>query len=161
VDVAHRPVYTDKDVPGLGKNFMREIARVEGVEAYTFYIRYYALKGLYFAVRFALQQKQDPARVLETGYVNDPRYEHELALLQSEFPGRSVVELLRELVHAQEKVFADTQLSKEKDNFRGIRIIPDYAEVHLPASEDPFVKATQQETVELKADVESLLKRLD
>lgn len=161
VDVAHRPVYTDKDVPGLGKNFMREIARIEGIDAYTFYIRYYALKGLYFAVRFALQQKQDPARVLETGYVNDPRYEHELALLQSEFPGRSVGELLRELVHAQEKVLADTQLSKEKDNFRGIRIIPDYAEVHLPASEDPFVKATQQETAELKADVESLLKRLD
>ena len=45
------PVYIDKDIPGLGKNFMKESARVEGLKAYTFYVRLYALKGLHFSLR--------------------------------------------------------------------------------------------------------------
>lgn len=160
IDVARRPVYTDKDIPGLGKNFLKETARLQGIEAYTFYIRLYALKGLYFAVRFCAQKKGDFKRVLEADYISDPRYDHELALLLSEFPGREVPDLLRELVKASEKVSADTLLSKDKDDFRGVRIIPDYADVHVPASDDPFVKATRQEAAELKADVEAILNRM-
>ena len=40
---------------GIGKNFMKDTARLEGIEAYTFYIRLYALKGLYFAIKFCLE----------------------------------------------------------------------------------------------------------
>ncbi|HYF50307.1 MAG TPA: DUF4954 family protein [Planctomycetota bacterium] len=160
VDAARRPVYTDKDIPGLGKNFLKETARLEGIDAYTFYIRLYALKGLYFAVRFCLQHKKDIKNVLEPHYIGDPRYDHELNLLLQEFPGKSVRALLEELCVAHEKLFADTMLSKEKDNFRGVRIIPDYKEVHLPAADDPFVKATQQETEEIKEEVFEILKRI-
>jgi hypothetical protein len=161
VDAAKRPVYTDKDIPGLGKNFLKETARVEGIEAYTFYIRLYALKGLYFAVRYCLQnKKQDVRNVLEPHYIGDPRYEHELGLLLSEYPGKTIPELLQELVVVYEKMYADTMLSKEKDNFRGVRIIPDYSQVHFPAADDPFVKATQQETDEIKSEVDEILKRL-
>ncbi|MGD0092580.1 MAG: DUF4954 family protein [Planctomycetota bacterium] len=153
-------VYTDKDIPGLGKNFLEERARRSGIEAYTFYIRLYALKGLLFSVKFCLQQGRDANRVLEPEYVSDPRYEHERALLCQEFPGRNVKQLLHELVAAHEKVAADTLLSKEKDDFRGVRIIPDYITVHVPAREDPFVKVTQHEVMELKAEVAELLKKL-
>ena len=109
-------------------------------------------------MRYCHKQNRDLARVLEPGFINDPRYEHELALLQTEFPGQNMPELLRELVRAQQKMAADTLLSKEKDNFRGVRIIPDYADVHLPASEDPFVKATFAETTALQNEVEELLR---
>jgi hypothetical protein len=156
----HRPIFTDKDIPGLGKNFMKETARLEGIEAYTFYIRFYALKGLYFAVRFCLEHDRDVGRVMERGIIGDPRYDHELSLLESEFPGKGVRELLPELIAAYEKMAADTLLSKEKDNFRGIRIIPDYAGVHLPAKEDTFVRATIQETAEIKEAIERILSKI-
>lgn len=39
-------VYTDKQVAGLGKNYMRETARNEAVAAYTFFIQLYALDAL-------------------------------------------------------------------------------------------------------------------
>lgn len=39
-------VYTDKQVTGLGKNYMRETARKEAVAAYTFFIQLYALNAL-------------------------------------------------------------------------------------------------------------------
>ena len=160
IDSSRRPVYTDKDIPGLGKNFMKETARLEGIEAYSFYIRLYALKGLFFAVKFSLQNGPDANSLLETGAIGDPRYEHEQALLLSEFPGRSVKDLLGELVAANEKVAADTLLSKEKDDFRGVRIVPDYASAHTPAREDPFVRITLKDTEELKIEVDAILKQI-
>jgi hypothetical protein len=39
-------VYTDREVRGLGKNYMRESSRRAGIEAYTFFIRLYALDAL-------------------------------------------------------------------------------------------------------------------
>jgi hypothetical protein len=115
---------------------------------------------LYFAVRFCLEHDRDVGRVMERGIIGDPRYDHELSLLESEFPGKGVRELLPELVAAYEKMAADTLLSKEKDNFRGIRIIPDYAGVHLPAKEDTFVRATIQETAEIKEAIERILSKI-
>ena len=38
-------LYTDKDVKGLGKNYMKEDARKRAIKAYTFYIQYYGLMG--------------------------------------------------------------------------------------------------------------------
>jgi len=161
VDQARRPVYTDKDIPGLGKNFMKETARLEGVESYTFYIRYYALKGLYFGVKFCMQHdRRELHRLLEPNYLADPRYEHERALLVSEFPGKDIKALLNELIVAHDKMAADTLLSKEKDDFRGVRIIPDYASVHLPAKEDTFVRITLQEAVEQKDEISQILRML-
>ena len=155
-----RPVYTDKDIPGLGKNFMKETARLEGIDAYTFYIRLYALKGLLFAVKFCLQQDLEISGVLEPGLISDPRYEHELKLILSEYPGKAISELLGELVVLHEKMAADTLLSKEKDDFRGVRIVPDYAEVHPPAKEDRFVKITLREAHELKLEVDAILMQI-
>lgn len=43
-------VYTDKQVAGLGKNYMRETARNEAVTAYTFFIQLYTLDALLFHV---------------------------------------------------------------------------------------------------------------
>jgi len=160
VDTAGRPVYTEKDVPGLGKNFMKETARLEGISAYTFYIRLYALKGLLFAVKFCLQQNVNPSKALEPGFINDPRYVHELAVMNMEFPGWTVRELLNELAASHDRLAADTLLSKEKDDFRGVRVIPDYAAVHTQARDDQFVRTTTTETEELKAEVALLLKRL-
>lgn len=40
------PVFTDKQVAGLGKNYMRESSRTAGITAYTFFIQLFALGAL-------------------------------------------------------------------------------------------------------------------
>ena len=42
-----QPVYTDKQIKGLGKNYLKEQSRVAAIETYTYYTQYYALRGLY------------------------------------------------------------------------------------------------------------------
>lgn len=39
-------VYMDKQVKGLGKNYMRESSRRAGIAAYTFFIKLYAVEAL-------------------------------------------------------------------------------------------------------------------
>ncbi|MCX7020161.1 MAG: DUF4954 family protein [bacterium] len=153
-----KSLYTDKDVKGLGKNYMKEDARIRGMKAYTFYIRYYALLGLKKRVEKVLAETSKPViGVILTQVTNDPRWEHERAVLERELPGKDVAELLWLLIEHQEKIAKDVQTSKEKDDQRGVRIIPDYAYAHEPASQDGFVKETWRVTQELKASVKKLL----
>ncbi|AXA37378.1 MAG: DUF4954 family protein [Candidatus Hydrogenedentota bacterium] len=156
-----KPVYTDKDIKGLGKNYMQESSRKKGIEAYTFYIQYYALNGLKKRVEKILAEKGAAAvkNVLNEAS-EDPRWEHERKVLVAEFPGKDVKELLQLLVQYQEKIAKDVQTSKEKDDNRGARIIPDYVHAHAPATSDSFVKETWEVTKKLAADVEALVKQL-
>ncbi len=156
-----KEVYTDKDIKGLGKNYMLEASRKKGIEAYTFYIQLYALNGLKKKLEKTLAEKGSAAvKDILTAASDDPRWEHERQVLLAEFPGKDVKELLKLLVEYQEKVAKDVQVSKEKDDKRGARIIPDYAHAHAPAEQDGFVKETWEATKKLKADVEALLAQL-
>jgi hypothetical protein len=156
-----KKVYSDKDVKGLGKNFMLESSRVKAIEAYTFYIQFYGINGLKKKIEKTLAEKSSAAiSEILTAKSDDPRWEHERSVLASEFPGKGVKELLALLVEYQEKVATDVQVSKEKDDHRGSRIIPDYGHAHAPAASDGFVKETWEVTKKLKADVEELVKKL-
>ena len=154
-DESGQPVFTDREVKGLGKSYMKEAARTAGIEAYTFYIRYYALLGLKRSLA-----KGAKASDLLSAKTADARWEHERAILNADFKGRPLKEMLGELLKAQEKIARDTQESKEKDDQRGVRIIPDYAEAHAPAKDDSFVKETHKVTAALKTEVEALLAKL-
>jgi len=154
-----KKIYTDKDVKGLGKNYMLEASRVSGIEAYTFYIKYYALLGLKKAVAkfFAEGKKVDD--ILEKKS-DCPRWEHERAILKAELPNNDIKANLKLLAEMQEEIAKSTQVSKEKDDKRGARTIKDYSLAHKPASEDGFVKETWKLTNETKAEIEELLKKL-
>lgn len=158
---AEKAIYTDKDIKGLGKNYMLEASRKTGIEAYTFYIGYYALCGLKTQVEKVLAEKGKGGIVslLSTATV-DSRWEHERAILAQEFSGKDVSALLGLLVEAQEKIAKDVQVSKEKDDKRGERIIADYAHAHAPASTDGFVKETIELTKKMRAEVEAILEKL-
>ena len=148
-----KKVYTDKDINGTGKNYMLEESRSAGIEAYTFYIKYYALMGL--KKQLASNKK---AKDVLTKKTQDPRWEHERLLLSQELPENSIEDNLKLLISMQEKIAKDVQVSKEKDDIRGARIINDYPQAHAPASEDSFVKQTHQETAQIKKEIEALLK---
>jgi hypothetical protein len=156
-----KDLYTDKNIRGLGKNYLLEENRVSGIEAYTFYITYYALLGLKkrIAELLARGDKHAAAQVLST-QSDDTRWEHERTILQREIPSNDVAANLKLLSTMQEKIAHDVQSSKEKDDKRGARVIADYADAHPPASEDNFVKETWKATEELKKEVESILAQL-
>lgn len=154
-----KEIYTDKDIPGLGKNYMLEENRKPAIEAYTFYIRYYALLGLKEQAERAISEGRDVEGLLDAPS-SDPKWEHQRRTIAEELPGKGVAELLRTLREMQEKVARDIEESKRKDDRRGTRIIPDYMDAHTPAEEDKFVRQTWEETKKLQAEIDELLSKL-
>ena len=69
-------------------------------------------------------------------------------------------DLLQTLAEQQEKIAAQVQSSKEKDDHRGAEVIEDYTLAHKPAKDDGFVKETWAVTAKMKEEIQSLLKAL-
>ena len=156
-----KELYTDKDIPGLGKNYMLERSRLKAIDTYTFYLRYYALLGLRREVARLVTEKKTPAaRRLLTTRTHQARWEHERHILTQELPQGDVRGNLELLLEYQRKIGADVQESKRKDDLRGARVIDDYTEAHTLAEDDPFVKQTWAETKALEAEVKKLLSAL-
>lgn len=148
-------LYTDRDIAGLGKNFMMETARRGAVETYSFYIRYYALRGFYTQVEKTLAAEPGCGiREVLARQADNFRWQHERDVLSQEFPGLSAPELFYQLSQHQEKVARDVQASKERDDSRGMRIISDYRDAHAPASQDTFVQMMWKQTRELELQIE-------
>jgi len=147
--------YTSKDIKGIGKNYLSEKSRRAGIEAYSFYIKYYALMGLKKQL-----EKNKRSKDILTKKSQDARWEHERIILNQELPNNSIEDNLKLLVTQQERIAKDVQTSKEKDDVRGARTIADYPEAHAPAADDSFVKKTHEETAQLKKEVEALLKEV-
>jgi hypothetical protein len=153
-----REVYTDRDIEGLGANVLPERARLRAVEAYRFFIRHYALLGLKEALAGGRAGSWD--RLL-TRPSADPRWEHQRRLLTEELGVCDAAAALRELHAMLEKVARDVEQSKAKDDERGRRVLDDYAQTHVPAHADPFVKQTWAETRKTQAEIERLLGLLE
>ncbi len=147
-----KQMYTEKDVPGMGKNYMTEDARKNGVDAYTFYIRYYALKGLLKK----LADGADAAKVL-TAKTRNAEWDFQRQLLADEFKAETDPKaLLKKLAEMQQHIAAEVQSSKEKDDKRGAKTIPGYEAAHKPAADDGFVKETRKVSDELLALIAKL-----
>jgi len=153
-DEAGQAVFTDKEVKGLGKNYLKEAARKAGIAAYTFYIKYYALNG----VKCCLQAGGG-SDMLNHDY-NNVDWAHERKVLNAEYLAAKPKDLLNELKDKLMQIAKDTQESKEKDDQRGVRIIADYAEAHKPAKNDGFVKETHEAVAKQCAEIDALLAKL-
>ncbi len=153
-----KPVYTEKDIPGLGKNYMKEESRLAGIQAYTDFIELYALRGFKAQVERLVQQgRASEVTNLLTQQTNDPVWEHQRALFATEavlkaWSSRPRL-LLTRLVGDEREVAEGVETSKRKDDERGVKIIDDYLEVHTSAENDAFVKATWDNFRELEAGV--------
>ena len=151
-------LYTDLDIAGLGKNFLMEQTRRAAVEAYTFYIRYYALRGFYQQAEKTLAGEPScDIREVLARQADNFRWQHERDVLSQEFPGLDAPELFYQLSQHQEKVARDVQASKERDDNRGMRIISDYRDAHAPASQDKFVQLVWKQTEQLAERLKSLV----
>lgn len=153
--------YTGRDIPGLGKNYLKEQTRLRAIETYTLHLKNYALTGLKreLATRIEAGGKVSP-EALMAGDTADPRWEHERRILAAEGHGRDLIADLEEFIAIQEQLARSVEASKEKDDQRGTGIIPDYGSAHPPAGEDDFVMQTWAEYEALKTEVESLISAL-
>jgi len=158
-----KEVYLDKDIKGIGKNYMYERSRIKAIETYTFYIRYYALKGLKTRISSLLNQGCSKINwnMIDTPTENK-RWEHEKSLLKKEFPEKkNLKDLLEILLQMEEKIAEDVKISKEKDDRRGRKIIDDYDTSHTLAEDDSFVRQTYAELESLKKDLRELQDKVD
>jgi hypothetical protein len=153
-------VYTERDIKGLGKNFLMEASRQSAIAAYRFYIRYYALLGLMEAAAATVAVGLQTDRLLTTSS-DEPRWEHQRQLLCGELGVTDVVAALRSLPEMLKEVARDVEQSKARDDQRGPGIIPDYASAHGSAADDPFVRQTWEETRRLQAELEGLIALLE
>jgi hypothetical protein len=157
-----KEVYTEQDIKGLGKNFMRDVCRQPAIDAYRFFVRYYALLSLKERIQSALREGEEQALsgLLATPD-SQPHWEHARRILQEELGVTDIVAGLRQLPDMLDKVATAVELSKAKDDQRGVRIIDDYAEVHAEAKQDPLVRQTWDDTRRLQQEIAELVSRLE
>ncbi|MDR1931916.1 MAG: DUF4954 family protein [Spirochaetales bacterium] len=104
-----KDIYLPGDIPGTGKNILREEDRAAAAETYAWFIRFAYLRGL-FAPKPEGAKAETPADGLAAEY---------LACL--------------------DRLYAMALSSRSKDNERGAKIIPDYAETHAEACGDEYI----------------------
>ncbi len=143
-----KTVYSEKDIPGLGKNFLQEKKRRGAIASYNFYIEYYCLRGLRDRIEELLSAGHKEAiALLYDKKTDNALWEHQRQLLDKEKYGqRSIPENLERFIIILEKIAQDTFSAKEKDDIRGAKIIRDYKETYTQAADDAFIVATRAET---------------
>jgi hypothetical protein len=154
-----KPLYTERDIPGLGKNVLTERDRVRAIEAYRFYTCFHGLLALRDEVRKALEEGRDAAQVLAVPGACDD-WEQQRHILAQDFGIDDPAAGLRLMPQMAMQVAKDCERAREKDDTRGVRVIDDYPDVHPVADRDPVVRLAWEEADRLHDEVEGHLLRL-
>jgi hypothetical protein len=154
-----KPVYTDKDIDGIGKNFCTEENRQKAITTYTAAIEHYCLKGM--KKRIEQLTKEQTAVAAEAVYAADGPYKHQLEIMHAEgYCTRTVEENLNRYVELEEYYADATCRAREKDDVRGKKIFCDYDVTHACAANDPLVKAVKSAARVVQSDVALLIKKI-
>jgi hypothetical protein len=143
----------DRDLPDLGKNFLSERSRLDAIETYTFHIQFFALEGLFHRLQ---EGGRISPTILKRSSAN-PKWEFQRQLLWDEGLHGSPQELLTLYLERLRIVANEVEDSKARDDRRGMRIIPDYADHHILAAENPFVLEFREEVDAIEDQVLDLL----
>jgi hypothetical protein len=133
--------YTDADIPGLGMNFLTDSHRLDAMETYGRFIRFWALCRL-------LERVEGDSSHLSPGGLPPDNGDEDWTLarevLNGEFTDVSVHELFGILPYLAEAQLESLRISRKKDEARGVRIIPDYDLVHRSLDEDAVVREMKE-----------------
>ena len=156
-------LYTEGEIPGLGKNFLTEKSRASGIAAYDVHIEYYCLRGMLNIIKSLLKNgKRTTFSFLYTMPTADKLWKHQRNIMVKEiFAGRSAKENLKRLSGLEGQIATAVQNSKGKDDSRGAKIIPDYASAHPPADQDDCVKETWLAAEKTKKEIAFILKKME
>ena len=158
---AAKKYYTEKDIPGLGKNYLTEDNRARGVHVYTDILRYAALKGLVTRAETLLEEKRLSPDLLMSDE-GDDRWRFERRLIHDELGRKEDPSaLLRQYVVYVQTEAKGVESSKSKDDLRGSRIIDHYAFFHKPAFSDEIVRYVWQKCFETEKRIDQLIGQLN
>jgi hypothetical protein len=153
-----RDIYTEREVAGLGPNFLREANRQKALAAYRFHIELYALLGLKERVQEALGG--EPVAPGAARAAADERWEHQRTLLRDEFGVRDAVEALGQLHNMLERQACAIEHSRRRDDRRGAQVQAGYGYLHPSADWDDVVRRTWERARRLQQETEALLAAL-
>jgi hypothetical protein len=137
-----KEVYLESDIPGLGKNALREPVRTQAIAAYDQALLRYAL-------RLLLGEAEGTLTIPGSAEIA-----HELA--DALLPGLTCAQRLAKLVEIESENARLVQESKAKDDERGVRVIPGYSDAHLAAEHDPVVKSAWERVERTRQRVAAL-----
>jgi len=155
-------IYTDSEIPGTGKNFITEENRKNGIDAYTFYIHFYALKLLTHRVGKILSGNNgiDTSLIYEEDS-DIKQWSHAMSILESEgLKGIPLKENLEKVINQNNVFLSSVYSSKDKDYIRGEKIISDYSVYHKPTGEDQFIIELKNRTIIEQTRLEQILHML-
>jgi hypothetical protein len=156
-----KTAYTDKDIPGIGKNVLREERRCTAIDAYSFYIEYYCLLGLRDRINEISHSKKADIPSIYKEESDSVVWEHQRGLLLKEgLEKLSVKENLSRLISILEKIAKDALYTKEKDDQRGSAIIPLYEKTYKKAAEDSFIMEITRENSEAAQKIQEIISLL-
>jgi hypothetical protein len=125
-------IYTEREIPGLGANFMTEEARRQGVEAYAFGLSLIASRCLLRRLEAASVAGEADAAARAS---IDRAVDAAARILGNTEPESLLLAALSIEGDWSRRVAA----SKARDDDRGARTIDDYAERHVAADDDPLI----------------------
>lgn len=135
-------LYTDQDVPGLGKNFMLEESRIAGINAYKKAILLYALEGLFDEC--LKQNYTDPKMDINQIENVSPEFQFQIQLINDYLSTNILSVALKKFVLTKEKLFADSRDSKNRDDIRGRKIIPNYDDYYEGSENDSVINSEKE-----------------
>ncbi len=127
-NVQIKDIYTDADIPQLGKNFMTENSRCKALKAYELFLKYYCLKEIYDSGETKLTK--EIVNVLELDIIKND--------IKTSFK-RISKEILIKVIN-----------SKLKDHKRGRKIIDDYDEWHPDIEDDELISKLKDDLDNIK-----------
>lgn len=125
--IGTKRVWLEEDIDGLGRNFLREESRKKAVLVYNQALVRYAL-------RILLNERE--GRLTIPG---SAELAHELA--DELLAATTFEERMRRLLDIERENAGLVEESKRRDDERGVRIIPGYADAHVAAADDPVVRS--------------------
>jgi hypothetical protein len=157
-----KEIYTEKEIPGLGKNYVTIENCVKGIKAYSMIIDYYLLTQLVEILEeFSETGEVKKTEDLTLMEITHSEWEYARSIItESEDYSESLPENLRKLLNVLDLVTEGVLNSKKRDDVRGIKIIEDYDTVNTPASEDSFILSFTERMAKTKDNVSRLIKKL-
>jgi len=141
--------YTEREIPGLGKNYLTEKNRTSAIETYSKYIRYYCLKSICHRMGNLISCGMEAKDIEENLFSKSEctLEDRELLKLYTEekLDRSNLKKNLEEYITILKHIFDDSYKSRQKDFHRGSRIIDDYAMYHSPPEGDTFLKELKEE----------------
>ena len=141
--IAADTIYQQDQLPGLGKNFLRERVRLKAIEAYETVLKRYSLRVILVAQE-GHDQLPGSVEIAER-------------LADSLLPNLDLTQRLQALVDIESANVEIVKQAKVSDDARGKSVIPGYEECHCSVDEDPVVLAAQHRLERTKLRIADIL----